>query len=109
MRILLRSPAHDLTVDVVRDAVSLVDPVPVTPSALARLTPYELALVYDWAIREHLRASDSAVERRPRPSAGSPAARLERTLDQHREPVDQCCSPLCCPHDKRWKYGLVFP
>ncbi len=68
MRILLRSPAHDLTVDVVRDAVSLVDPVPVTPSALARLTPYELALVYDWAIREHLRASDSAVERRPRPS-----------------------------------------
>lgn len=57
-----------MTVDVVLDAVFLVHADLVSRRVLQALTEIELALVYDWAAREHLAAVDAAVERRPRPS-----------------------------------------
>jgi hypothetical protein len=56
------------TVDIVLDAVFLVHADLVSRRVLQALTHVELALVYDWAAREHLAASDPTVERRPRPS-----------------------------------------
>jgi len=38
------------------------------PPGADRWTELERALVADWAAREHLRASDNLVRRRPRPS-----------------------------------------
>lgn len=61
-------PRRKLTVDVVLDAVFLVHADLVSRRVLQALTEIELALVYDWAAREHLAATDSDVERRPRPS-----------------------------------------
>jgi hypothetical protein len=69
MRISLLGPgSKELTNDVVADAVSLVDASSISRVAFERLTEFELSLVYDWAMREHLHAAGDQVERRPRPS-----------------------------------------
>lgn len=59
-------PQGELTADLVRDALALVS-VKVADDALAQWTPTELLIAYDWAIREHLRASDNPVRRREKP------------------------------------------
>jgi len=68
MKTRLLEPRGRLTADLVLDTVRLVDAPWVSRAALDRLTFLELGIVYDWAMREHLRAAGSEVERRPRPS-----------------------------------------
>jgi hypothetical protein len=70
MRIEVFEPA-ELTPEVVRDVITLVaDPPPLT--TIATWTWFELLLAYDWAMREHLRASDNNVRRRDRPTFTTP-------------------------------------
>ena len=40
----------------------------VTYEAIGRWAPLERAIAYDWAMREHLSASDNPTRRRPRPA-----------------------------------------
>lgn len=70
MRVQLLDPrgSRGLTVDVVLDAVFLIHADLVSRRVLQALTKIELALVYDWAAREHLAVMNPGVERRPRPS-----------------------------------------
>lgn len=56
-----------VTDEELQDAISLADDVVPHPQELQRWTELERALVYDWALREHMRASDHPVRRRPRP------------------------------------------
>lgn len=70
MKVDLMEPAGDLTPDLVADALLLLDSSNhLSAAQLAPLTPIELQLVYDWAMREMLAASDNRVRRRPRPHA----------------------------------------
>lgn len=39
----------------------------VSSSTLEKLAPLEALVVADWAVREHLRASDNALQHRPKP------------------------------------------
>lgn len=65
---LLQPTAHELTPELVQDVVSLVDETPPSRDELQQWTEIELLLVYDWAMREHMRASDNRnVRRRPKP------------------------------------------
>lgn len=62
------APKGALTAEVVRDTLSLAMSEPPTLEIVARWTRFELMIVYDWAMREHLRASDNlTVPRRERP------------------------------------------
>ncbi len=63
-RITLIDPATDLTPGIVADLLSLVC---VDAPCAAGWSPIELRIAYDWAVREHLHASDNVVRRRPRP------------------------------------------
>lgn len=63
-RLRLIDPARDLTPKIVADLLSLVC---VDAGSPADWSPVELRIAYDWAIREHLHASDNVVRRRPRP------------------------------------------
>lgn len=60
-------PGREFTLDVVVDTVGLVDRNPYDRAVLEKLSPLELRLVYDWAIREHLAAAGNRVRRRARP------------------------------------------
>jgi hypothetical protein len=61
-------PRGELTDDLLADMI-LVAGFDSPPRALlASLTEFERVLAYDWAAREHLRASDNLVRRRARPS-----------------------------------------
>jgi hypothetical protein len=44
------------------------DLIPVTPEQTAAWTRLERVTAYDWAMREHLAASDNLLRRRARPS-----------------------------------------
>lgn len=66
MRIEILSP-KDLTASVVRDALALVG-VNTALDTVSTWTRNELALAYDWAMREHLHASDNRVRQRPQPA-----------------------------------------
>jgi hypothetical protein len=60
-------PQGTLTWEMVFDLLCIV---PADPSVeqMKEWTPIELLIAYDWAIREHLRASDNtSVRRRPKP------------------------------------------
>ncbi len=65
-RITFWEPRGALTADLLVDMlglVSLAAPIEV----VQEWTEFERLLAYDWAAREHLRASDNIVRRRPRP------------------------------------------
>jgi hypothetical protein len=49
------------------NVISLVDQYPPPVSYIDRWSQMERILVYDWAMREHLRASDNIIKRRDRP------------------------------------------
>lgn len=67
MRVDLVGGAEDLPLDVL-DVLRLVGEVRAeVGAALDLLSPLEVSLVHDWAMREHLRASDHGTSRRPRP------------------------------------------
>ena len=69
-RIKLYEPRGELNADLVFDVLGLVLKLHDVPDVrlLRRLTVMELGIVYDWAIREHLHASDNVqVRRRERP------------------------------------------
>lgn len=66
MRIEFYTPA-EMSRETVRDMLGLVD-VKVSAKETDRWTKHELILAYDWAAREHLRASDVLVRRRDKPS-----------------------------------------
>lgn len=57
----------ELTAEVVHDVMSLVAADLPPLAGVERWTETELLVAYDWAIREHLRASDNPVHWRPRP------------------------------------------
>jgi hypothetical protein len=68
MRITCYAPDGELTAEIVADVLSLIgERAALYPSAIAEWTRLELLLAYDWAIREHLAASDNPVRRRDRP------------------------------------------
>jgi hypothetical protein len=70
MRVTLHEPAGgigSLSCDDLRD-VLLIAGADVPATEIARWTEMEGLLAYDWAVREHLAASDNAVRRRERPS-----------------------------------------
>lgn len=67
-------PRGSLTADLVFDAL-LLGGVETEREALEAWTEIELLIAYDWAIREHLHASDNAVRRRAKPSF---VGRMER-------------------------------
>jgi len=59
-------PEGGLRPQTVHDMLSMV----ISPPPLAeleRFAPLELLVAYDWAVREHMRASDNLVRRRPMP------------------------------------------
>jgi hypothetical protein len=64
-------PGGELTPELLRNVLSLVS-VTVPLERIERWVPFERLLAYDWAIREHLRASDNPVHSRPRPSLLDP-------------------------------------
>lgn len=66
-RIAFLQPRGKLRPDLVHDALLLVGldvPVP----SMEKWTDIELLMVYDWAMREHLSAADSACRRRKKPA-----------------------------------------
>ena len=67
-RVAFLQPQADLTATIVQDAVGLVG-YDIPLSRIEGWTKLEQLMVYDWAIREHLRAGDNlSVRRRPKPS-----------------------------------------
>lgn len=70
MRLTLKVPTGDVTAEMVHDVLGLVvhNRTLPTESAIHAWTFHEKLLAYDWAMREHLSASDNPVRRRPRPS-----------------------------------------
>jgi hypothetical protein len=76
MRVTFYEPEGELTAELVSDALGLAG-VGVTPEAAEPWTRFERLLAYDWAVREHLRASDNLVRRRERPSFLPSARRAE--------------------------------
>jgi hypothetical protein len=67
MRIEFLAPNGEITDEMLSDILSLVGKNP-EPALLRALTKYERILAHDWAMREHLRASDNLVRLRPFPS-----------------------------------------
>lgn len=57
---------EDLTDQVVSDALSLAGAA-VPEANITRWSDMEKVMAYDWAMREHLAASDNAVRRRVKP------------------------------------------
>ena len=49
------------------NVIGLVDQYPPPVAYIERWSQMERILVYDWAMREHLRASDNIIRRRDRP------------------------------------------
>lgn len=68
MRPELLTPAVEITPVIIRDMLALVGHKGVTIERIEQWAPLEQAVVYDWAAREYLHASDNPVRRRPRPS-----------------------------------------
>jgi hypothetical protein len=60
-------PQHDLTPKVISDVLLMMGE-HVEPSRIETWAEMERVVVYDWAIREHLTASDNIVARRERPA-----------------------------------------
>jgi hypothetical protein len=84
MRPDLLQPEGSYTPDLVHNVLRLVD-VNVPATILGPLSSIELALVFDWAMREHLAAADTLTRRRPRPyvlSLLENRARRNRTSKQ---------------------------
>lgn len=75
VRIEMLAP-REMSRSVLRDALSLTG-TEVSDEALSRWTKLELAIAYDWAMRVHLKASDSRVRLRDKPSFVT-AAELSR-------------------------------
>jgi hypothetical protein len=65
-RVTLWDCASPLTVEVLRVTLSVIGDRPCT-RCIGEWTDLERRIVYDWARREHLAASDHPVRRRPRP------------------------------------------
>lgn len=60
-------PAGGYTAEVVEHALLLVNET-VPAYRIQGWSPMERMLVFDWAMREHLNASDSQISRRPKPA-----------------------------------------
>lgn len=73
-RISFLSPAGGCTAEAVTDTLALAG-VSVPPERARTWAPLELLLAFDWAMREHLHASDSSVRRRERPAFLAPLDR----------------------------------
>lgn len=76
MRPVLLGPAGEILPATLRDMLALVGE-DVAVERIEKWAPLERAVVYDWAAREHLHASDNPVRRRPRPSLLADATGLE--------------------------------
>jgi hypothetical protein len=58
MRLTLLEPEGGITIQATEDALGLVG-ITIPPERIGRYTHGELLLAYDWAMRQHLRASDN--------------------------------------------------
>jgi len=67
MRPVLLEPRGELNGPVLKRVLQLVD-VDVTVTAAEKWTKLERLIVFDWAMREHMAASDQPTFRRERPS-----------------------------------------
>ncbi len=79
MRPELLVPEGEITDELLSAVLSLVS-VTVQERFLADWTELERVLAYDWAMREHLAASDCRLKRRPRPWLVTVAAEQDRRL-----------------------------
>lgn len=59
-------PGEEITVNTLWNLLMLVS-VMVAELTIGRWTKFERLVVYDWAMREHLSASDNIVQRRSKP------------------------------------------
>ena len=64
---LITPDGEEITPQIMRDMLALVGE-NVSTEDIRKWAPLERAVVYDWASRVHLRASDCIVRARPRPS-----------------------------------------
>jgi hypothetical protein len=78
-RITFWEPRGKLTPELIRDVLMLIS-LDVDLDTIKTWTPNELLMVYDWAMREHARASDNIVRRRPRPALLAVARPIDPTL-----------------------------
>jgi hypothetical protein len=76
----LMQPEGPYTPGLVHNMLLLVG-VDMPPKALEPLAPLELALAFDWAMREHLAAADNLTRRRPKPHV---VAILEKRVNRAR-------------------------
>lgn len=84
------APNAELTPLIVRDVFGLVG-VDIDPAHVLQWTPTELLLAYDYAVREHLSASDNrTVRRRPRPFFTVLAERKREPLPSSNAEPDTC-------------------
>jgi hypothetical protein len=67
MKLKLFDPHGPLTPEIAGDAILLAGGGDVPQAVIGQWSPHELAIAFDWAIREHMAASDNAVQRRPKP------------------------------------------
>lgn len=67
MRPDFHEPSGKLTADLVLDMLGLVTDPPPPLEIIKKWTKMELLMAYDWAVREHMAASDNIVKRRERP------------------------------------------
>jgi hypothetical protein len=66
MRLTFLDPGGELTDKLLTDVLNLVG-CRILSHRITDLTPNERALLYDWGMREHYRASDNLIRRRPKP------------------------------------------
>jgi hypothetical protein len=62
----LEPNAGVITAELLKDVLSLVDEGDTT-LPLDKLSPMERLMLYDWAMREHIKAGDGDIRRRSRP------------------------------------------
>lgn len=91
MRPELLTPKDEIIPATLRDMLALVGCKGATTEQIEKWAPLEQAVVYDWAAREYLHASDNPVRRRPRPSLigdAEPASPLEEIQRLRRLAID---------------------
>ncbi len=85
------TPQNELTPEVLVDVLGLVS-ITVSKATTSTWTEIERLIAWDWAMREHLHASDNIIRRRPKPSF----VRAAEIAPQH------CRSKMYMCHPGQW-------
>jgi hypothetical protein len=91
-------PEGELTPGMVQDLLVLVTEGEVSLAIIGKWTPNELAIAYDWAMREHLHASDNhSVRTRPQPWLITIALMLSRMGEHARDALASAYASPAAP------------